>query len=149
MTKSILRTPNKNRFERREHNCREFARLEQLDDAEQADKHLRSLYKRTNSRDGGCMLVSELGSCANLQTQGETPGTRLHGSCYESPLRTKNRASLSSINFDNTEARSAIVTGSRGRIPVTNGQRYSYALGAGNYLLLEEVEPLAASQIDH
>ena len=135
-------------FEKREHNCREFVRLDQMED-DGIDKHVRSLLKRTSSGDGGCMLVSELGggsSCANLQTQGETPATRggrVQGSCYESPLRTKNRASLSSINLDNnTEARSSVVvTGSRGRLPLPNGQRYSYALGAGNYLLLEEVEP--------
>ena len=55
-------------FEKREHNCREFVRLEQMED-DGVDKHVRSLLKRTSSRDGGCMLVSELGggsSCANL-----------------------------------------------------------------------------------
>ena len=69
--KSILKkTPSRRRdmFEKREHNCREFVRLEQMED-DGVDKHVRSLLKRTSSRDGGCMLVSELGggsSCANL-----------------------------------------------------------------------------------
>ena len=67
MTRSILKTPSKrNMFEKREHNCRDFVRLEQLDEGEEVDKHIRSLLKRTSSRDGGCMLVSDLGSCANL-----------------------------------------------------------------------------------
>ena len=36
------------------------------------------------------------------------------------------------------------MTGSRGRAPLVNGERFSYALGGGNYLILEEVEPPAS-----
>lgn len=92
------------------------------------------------------MLVSELGSCANLHTQAETPATRL--TCRSSPLRQKNRQSYDNLTalFD-SEARSSIVTGSRGRVPKANGERFSYALGDGNYLLLEEVDEASAHKL--
>ena len=89
------------------------------------------------------MMVSELGSCANLHTLAETPATRQR---FDSPLRTKHGASSSILNAY-SEARSSKITGSRGPLPMTSGERFSYALGDGNYLLLEEVDQPSAHKL--
>ena len=87
--------------------------------------------------DGGCMMVSELGSCANLHTQAETaPDMSFLGGT--TPLRHKN--SHSSLYSANNTHNKSILTSSQGIKVKSGGERFSYSLGGGNYLLLEEVD---------
>lgn len=107
------------------------------------------------------MLVSELGdSCANLRTQAETtPGTRqqsyydpsrcesrFESVASQSPLRFKHSQSEKRKNFYHNlpQSNTANSATSHSLLPKANGERLSYALGGGNYLLLEEVDKGAA-----
>lgn len=84
-------------------------------------------------------MVSELGSCANLHTQAETPATRYHTASNETPLRHKQSSGHLSSKFDMSAPTASALTGSRGRLAKASGERFSYAIGDGNYILLEEV----------
>ena len=87
-------------------------------------------------------MISDQGSCTNLRTMAETPATSYHDKTLslqdehipKTPLRL-NRSRNSNV-YDRSPS---FVTASRGRTPKIDGQRYSFALGEGKFLLLEEL----------
>ncbi len=91
---------------------------------------------RKTSRDAK-MLASELEHSHYMQTQAETPATSKRLNQSNSPLRRKT-SHQSLTSFLSTASR-----GVRHPLPAPSASRYSYALGDGKFLLLEEVASAA------
>ena len=77
------------------------------------------------------MKVSELDRMSNQRTQAYTPAVD-RNSAYESPLRS--RGVISELRPGES-----LATRSAGLFKSAKGDRYSYSLGNGSYIILEEV----------
>ena len=85
-------------------------------------------------------MISDQGSCMNLQTMAETVATPA-ASYYDNTIsiRNDNMTPLrrNKLSFTN----SSHITSSRGRPAKLDGDRYSFKMGDGKYLLLTPKPP--------